>query len=132
MADTVTLKTCDGARRDVSREVASRSRLLQSIMDPDSNVEIDDIPLAVTSASLDLVLGHLDRDVSTLEKGDLVSTILAANYLDVPDLLKRACHAVAASLRGKTTGEMRSYFGIANDLSAEEEAAVRRENFWPA
>ena len=132
MVDAITLTTSDGVCHNVSRDVAIRSRLIHSIMDPDANVVIRSIPLALTSTSLGFVLEHFNGtlDLSTLDRGELVAAILAANFMDVPDMLQLTSRALAASLRGKTTDEMREHFGILNDLSAEEEALVRRENFW--
>lgn len=134
MVDKLALITSDGARHDVSRDVAVRSRLIQSIVNPDSDVVTDTIPLAVTSRALGFVLKHFEGtlDTSALDRRELVATVLAANFLDVPDLVKAASRAIAALLEGRTTEQIREDFGISNDLSAEEEALVRRHNYWSA
>ena len=52
----------------------------------------------------------------------LYETILAANYLNIRDLLELGSAQVAALMRGKTIQEIRDLFKIENDFTPEEEA----------
>ena len=69
-------------------------------------------------------------DLSHLDQSTLFDLILSANYLDIKELLDASCKQVSNSIKGKTTEEMREFFGIKNDFSPEEEANVRKENEW--
>ena len=60
----------------------------------------------------------------------LFELILAANYLDIPNLLDLTCKAVAAMIKGKDTVEIRATFNIKNDFTPAEEEQVRKENEW--
>jgi S-phase kinase-associated protein 1 len=60
----------------------------------------------------------------------LYDVILAANYLNIKDLLELGCAQVAALMWGKTIQEIRDLFHIENDFSPEEEAQIREENKW--
>ena len=67
---------------------------------------------------------------SQVGDGMLFDLILAANYMDIKSLLDLACKRVAAEIKDKTPDEIRSRFGIENDLTPEEEEQVKRENTW--
>ena len=65
-----------------------------------------------------------------MDQDTLIELISAANYLDIEELLDMACKAAANMIKGKTADEIRNYFNIVNDFTAEEEEQVRRENDW--
>ena len=67
---------------------------------------------------------------SQVGDGMLFDLILAANYMDIKSLLDLACKRVAAEIKDKTPDEIRSRFGLENDLTPEEEEQVKRENTW--
>lgn len=56
--------------------------------------------------------------------------ILAANFLDLKGLLDVCCRTVANSVLGKTPKEIYEMFGVAEELTPEEEAEVRKDNPW--
>ncbi|XVF33815.1 hypothetical protein REPUB_Repub18cG0003200 [Reevesia pubescens] len=56
--------------------------------------------------------------------------ILAANYLNIKDLLDMLNQAVADRIENKSVEYVRRFFGIENDYTAEEEAEVRAQNEW--
>jgi S-phase kinase-associated protein 1 len=60
----------------------------------------------------------------------LIRVINAANYLDIPLLLQYGISTVAVNLWGMTTPQMREFLNIQNDLTAEQEDRIRRENNW--
>ena len=72
-------------------------------------------------------------DYSTKLQADqsiLFETVLAANYLDMPNLLDMTCGVIAGMIKGKTPEEIRQTFNIENDFTPEEEEQVRKENEW--
>lgn len=71
----------------------------------------------------DQFLGGLTRD-------DIFKLILAANYLNIRDLLDVTAGAIANMLKNKTPQEIRDEFNIANDFTPEEEEQVRMDNQW--
>lgn len=71
-----------------------------------------------------------DKDYFNVDNNTLFSLILAANYLEFVPLLDSTCKAVANQIRGKSPEKIREHFGIENDFTPEEEAAVRKENLW--
>ena len=58
----------------------------------------------------------------------LCNILTAANYMDIPSLVKLCSAKVASMLAGKSPEEIRSTFNIENDFTPEEEAATRAVN----
>lgn len=86
----------------------------------------------IQEARTDDIIGW-DLDFFRQEKVDtdtLFSIILAANYLDMKELLNTSCKIVANMIKGKTPEEIRKLFNIVNDFTPEEEEQVRKENEW--
>lgn len=155
--DTITLQSSDGQSFTVPIAVAKMSQTLTGLIE-DAGSE-DTIPLPnVTAAVLTKVVAYCnyhtdhptavsedkkdekrtddisgwDRDFLNMDQSTLFEVILAANYLDIKDLLDLTCKAVANMIKGKTPEEIRKTFNIKNDFTPEEEDAVRKENEWQA
>jgi len=60
----------------------------------------------------------------------LFEIILAANYMDIKDLLDLSCAKVASLIKGKTPAEIRKTFNITEDFTPAEEIKVRVDNPW--
>uniref|UniRef100_A0A0E0M805 SKP1-like protein n=1 Tax=Oryza punctata TaxID=4537 RepID=A0A0E0M805_ORYPU len=75
-------------------------------------------------------LKAFDKKFLDVDNSTLFEIIMAANYLNIEELLDDACTAVADKMRGKTPEEIRDIFEIENDYTPEQEAEVRRENAW--
>ncbi|XP_021900548.1 SKP1-like protein 10 [Carica papaya] len=60
----------------------------------------------------------------------LKGLVLAANYLDIKDLLDLLCQGMADGIKNKSLEFVKKFFGIENDYTEEEEAEVRRQNAW--
>merc|ERR1711959_133098 len=72
-----------------------------------------------------------DKKFAGVDDDTLFSLILAANYLDIKQLLDLTCKTVADYIKAcKTPQEIRRRFNIKNDFTPEEEEEVRKENAW--
>jgi S-phase kinase-associated protein 1 len=71
-----------------------------------------------------------DREFMNVDQGTLFELILAANYLDMKNLLDLGCKTVANMIKGKSVEEIRKTFNIVNDFTPEEEEQIRKENEW--
>lgn len=71
-----------------------------------------------------------DKEFVKVDDETLFNLILAANYLDIKQLLDLTCKTVADEIKGKTPEEIRIRFNIKNDFTPEEEEEVKRENAW--
>ncbi len=60
----------------------------------------------------------------------LFDVIKAADYLDIQPLVDDACQVVANMIQGRSPEDIREMCGISNDLSPEEEEAIKHENRW--
>jgi S-phase kinase-associated protein 1 len=61
-----------------------------------------------------------------MDQSVLVELIMAANYLNIKDLLDLTCAKVASLIKGKSPEQIREMFGIENDFTPEEEAKIVR------
>jgi S-phase kinase-associated protein 1 len=80
-----------------------------------------------TSAQPDLK--SFDTEFIKQDHPTLFEIILAANYLDIKELLDLSCHKVADIITPYTPEQVRVMFNIDNDFTPEE-AKVREENKW--
>uniref|UniRef100_A0ACD5Y4L4 Uncharacterized protein n=1 Tax=Avena sativa TaxID=4498 RepID=A0ACD5Y4L4_AVESA len=71
-----------------------------------------------------------DKEFISLDNSTLFEVILAANYLNIEDLLDLGTTTVADMMRGKKPEEIREIFEIENDYTPEQETEVRKENEW--
>jgi len=76
------------------------------------------------------VICEFDRKYLEIDQGMLIDLIMAANFLNIKDLLDLTCAKVASMIKGKTPEEIRQMFGIENDFTPEEEEKIREENKW--
>jgi S-phase kinase-associated protein 1 len=78
----------------------------------------------------DIEINTWDKKFLNIKQENLFSLILAANYLDIQELLNKACKTVAEMIKGKKAEEIRQTFKIKNDFTPDEEEQVRKENDW--
>ena len=71
-----------------------------------------------------------ENEFVKVDQGTLFQLILAANYLNIKELLDLTCFTVASMIRGKSPEEIRKAFNIKNDFTPSEEEQVRKENEW--
>lgn len=75
-------------------------------------------------------LSDWDRQFLELPQPLLFDIILAANYLDMRELLDAACKIVARMIEDKSPDEIRKHFNIQNDFTKEEEEEAREALDW--
>ncbi|KAJ7210816.1 Skp1 family, dimerization domain-containing protein [Mycena pura] len=75
-------------------------------------------------------ISEWDQKFINVDQEMLFEIILAANYLDIKQLLDVGCKTVANMIKGKTPEEIRKLFNIVNDFTPEEEAQIKKENEW--
>ncbi|KAL0403503.1 UNVERIFIED_CONTAM: SKP1-like protein 11 [Sesamum radiatum] len=64
------------------------------------------------------------------EMSALFQIILAANYLNIKDLLSAVAQRIADMMKNKSVKWVRKTFGIENDFTEEEEKAIQDEYPW--
>ncbi len=87
--------------------------------------------MKAAKAVFDEYVSEMKRDLAEKQNRPMLfDLILAANYLNLADLLDMTCELVASLMRGRTAEEIRLAFDIKNDFTPEEEEEIRRENMW--
>ncbi|KAK9813982.1 hypothetical protein WJX73_007845 [Symbiochloris irregularis] len=151
---TVKLNSSDDQSFEVDKEVAYQSETVKNMIE-DLNDETTNVPLPNVSgrilakvieyckyhadvkakdgekpAKSEDDVKNFDTEFVKVDQGTLFELILAANYLNIKNLLDLTCLTVANMIKGKTPEEIRKTFNIENDFTPEEEEEVRRENQW--
>ncbi|CBH17573.1 Cyclin A/CDK2-associated protein [Trypanosoma brucei gambiense DAL972] len=78
----------------------------------------------------DFLYTELVKDHDEKQHEVLIDVIMAANFLNVRDLLDLTCACVANMIRGKSAEQIRELFNIESDFTPEEEEKIREENRW--
>ena len=146
----VKFKTSDDQDITAPIKIVNRSVTIKAMIDDSFDFE-DAIPLPdITKETFEKVLvylGHIEagnappeiekplrsndmKDVTTefyaefvnLDDDHVQDIILAANWLDIKDLLALSCAKMGSVIRGLTIPEFRKRFNIVNDFTPEEEA----------
>ncbi|MQM13821.1 hypothetical protein Taro_046750 [Colocasia esculenta] len=154
-----TLKSRDGEEFEVEDDVAVRSQTIKHLIEdncaddtiPLANVTGKILALVVEycrkHAQVETGGGHArstgledqvldeglvawDAEFVKLDQDTLFDLLLAANYLEVTELLDLTCQTVANMMKGKSAAEIRKTFHIVNDYTPEEEQEVRKEIKW--
>lgn len=73
---------------------------------------------------------HLVKNHDEKQHETLIDVIMAANFLNIKDLLDLTCACVASMIKGKTPEQIRALFNIENDFTPEEEEKIKEENRW--
>jgi S-phase kinase-associated protein 1 len=140
----VTIITSDFQHIDADNSLLEQSIVINDIIEDIGDDEPIPLP-TITSKVLTKILeycsfysvSHLECEVEEFNKGfvnidiDFIFDLIqGANFLNIKSLLDILCAAVADRIRGKTPEQIREVFGIANDLTPEEEAAALAEHSW--
>ncbi|KAI0009446.1 Skp1 family, dimerization domain-containing protein [Xylariaceae sp. FL0662B] len=146
--NTLKLHSRDGVIIPISQQAAEKSVLIKDMTEDLGEIVMDEpIPiLEVDGEILTKVVAWCEHHQSDLpspqdmsdwdkkffevEQETLFGLILAANYLDIRPLLDMGTKTVAGMIKGKSTEEIRTIFGIKNDFTPEDEERIRRDNEW--
>ncbi|GAQ80479.1 SCF ubiquitin ligase [Klebsormidium nitens] len=152
-ATKVKLKSSDDEMFEVDEAVAHESQTIKNMIEDtgvDAPIPLPNVSSKILAKVIEYCRYHVDaakttddkpavgeEDVKTwdaefvkVEQSVLFDLILAANYLNIKNLLDLTCQTVADMIKGKTPEEIRKTFNIKNDFTPEEEEDVRRENQW--
>eukprot|EP00253_Pinus_taeda_P035294 PITA_35294 len=149
----VSLRSSDGELFDVTEAVAFESQTIKYMIEDTGTANAIPLP-NVSSEILSKVIAYCkyhvdaqnpaheksaiseedmkiwDEDFVKVDQDTLLDLILAANYLNIENLLDLTCQTIAEMIKGKTPEEIRKTFNLKNDFTPEEEEEVRRENQW--
>ncbi|KAJ3061522.1 hypothetical protein HDU98_002573 [Podochytrium sp. JEL0797] len=153
----VRLTSSDNQEFSIAKEIADQSVLIKNMLEDIGDADDQPIPLPnVSGAILQKVIEYAtmhkddapptpedeaklktsedieerDKEYMNVEQGTMFEIILAANYLDMKNLLDLGCKTVANMIKGKSVEEVRKLFNIVNDFTPEEEEQIRKENEW--
>ncbi|OIV89499.1 hypothetical protein TanjilG_20433 [Lupinus angustifolius] len=150
---TISLKPCDSDVVEVSPAIAKQMQTIQSFIEDDSFFATTTvIPLPnVTAFQLTKIIDYLnyhrngkavaddgkesakkldEEFLKELDQDQLKELLLAANYLNVKDVLDFLCQAVADLIKDKSVKFVRNFFGVVNDYTTAEEKEIRRTRAW--
>ncbi|KAH9555856.1 hypothetical protein CY35_08G138500 [Sphagnum magellanicum] len=149
----VKLKSSDDEMFEVDKAVALESQAVKNMIEDtgmDHPIPLPNVSSKILAKVIEYCKYHVDNQKSTddkpatpedeikawdqdfvkVDQATLFDLILAANYLNIKNLLDLTCQTVADMIKGKTPEEIRKTFNIKNDFTPEEEEEVRRENQW--
>lgn len=139
----ITLKSSDGASFEVDEAVALQSETIKHIIEDscsDEGIPLPNVMGNILAMVIEYCKEHVEKTDDELKEWDaefmkvdqarLYDLILAANFLNVKNLLDLTCQTVADMIKGKTPAEIRKTFNIKNDFTPEEEEEIRKENQW--
>merc|ERR1712020_120276 len=147
----ISLQSCDGQVFPVNIDIARQSVTLRNMIEDLGIEDLDEneiVPLPNVNAAIlkkiidwctthyknndesDLSSSECDLEYLNIDDGTLFELILAANYLDISQLLDVCCKQVANMIKGKSAEEIRARFNIQNDFTKAEEEQIRKENEW--
>eukprot|EP00253_Pinus_taeda_P001197 PITA_01197 len=149
----VTLKSSDNVLFDVTDAVAFESEYIKMMIedtDTANAIPLPNVSSKILSKVIEYCEYHVkaqmlaagksaisedeiriwDEEFVKVDEATLCDLILAANYLNIENLLDLTCQTVADMIKEKTPEEIRKIFNIEKDFTTAEEEEVRRENQW--
>ncbi|KAJ4881836.1 SKP1-like protein 4 [Raphanus sativus] len=150
----ITLKSCDDEIFEVEEAVAVQSKMIAHMVEDDcvdGEIPITNVTGTILTKVIEYCKKHVvnpdvDGDsssstedelkiwdaefVKNMDHDMLFALIMAANYLNIKDLLDLTCQTIADMIKDFSVDEVRTFFSIENDYTPEEEAEVRAENEW--
>ena len=151
----LTLLSRDHQAFNVSKEAASISELLKTMMEGDSDaheVQLYHIESAVIEKVIEYMKYHayhpariIEKPIQSTSLTDLVDAwdvhyiehnvdqellcklLLAANYLNIKSLIALTCAKMATMIKGKTAEQIKQTFHIRLDGTPAEEQEIQRE-----
>lgn len=152
-AKTITLKTADDQVFEVPENVAMEFDTVKSFFDDNADAAPDTaVPLPnISGSQLSKIITYCKKNLEYKGRGEaakeesenydkeflkeqnneaLKELILAANYLNVKDLLDMLNQEAADRIKNRSVEYVRKFFGIESDFTPEEEQRIRNENAW--
>jgi S-phase kinase-associated protein 1 len=152
----VQLVAKDEVRLDMPLAHTSQSLLLRELLDDAPEGETPEVPIPIVdgatlkyvveyaalrhknppreierplNSSLFSVIDELDKKfVTPMDEATVQRVLVAANFLNYPTLKALMCARCAEWMKEKNVDEIRAMFGIVNDFTPEEIAALRKEH----
>ncbi|KAM7516335.1 hypothetical protein LguiA_005918 [Lonicera macranthoides] len=134
----VTLKSSDEQEFIVEESVAVQSDMIKNIIE-DCGFNLISLP-NVNGKTLYKVMQYCTKHTTNYDDDDdefldvdqsiPYDLLMAANYLNIKDLLEKICEKIASMIEGKSVEEIRKTFEIENDFEPEQEKEIRSENPW--
>ena len=84
----------------------------------------------ITTKKQGYEISSWDESFFHVDPTTMFELILAANYLEIKDLMDVSTKKVAESIKGKSTEEIQKVFNIVCDFTPEELQQVQKENEW--
>jgi S-phase kinase-associated protein 1 len=147
-----TLQSYDGETFEVDEAVALKSQTIKYLIEDgcaNSTIPIPNVTGKILAMIIEYCKKHVeaeaassdekpseddlkawDADFMKIDSATLFELVIAANYLNINNLLNLTCSTIGEMIKGKTSEEIRQTFNIANDFSPEEEEEIRKENQW--
>merc|ERR1712146_431388 len=141
----ISLKSSDEQVFEVDPEVAHMSETIKNMMedtDPSQMIPLPNVTGSVLTKVIEYCkykvaskgpkegekadsksddeVKNWENDFVKVDQGTLFQLILAANYLNIKELLDLTCYTVANMIRGKSPEEIRKAFNIKNDFTPED------------
>ncbi|KAJ1415029.1 S-phase kinase-associated protein 1-like [Sesbania bispinosa] len=146
----ITLWSSDGEVFEVDEVVALELQATKYIIEDghfDGNIPLSNVTGRILAKVIEYCKKHVeainsndkpseedlkawDVEFMKVDQDMLFDLIMAANYLNIKNLLDLTYQTVADMMKGKTAEEIRKIFNIKNDFNPEEEEDVRREIQW--
>ncbi|KAF6144598.1 hypothetical protein GIB67_006090 [Kingdonia uniflora] len=150
MSRMFTLKSSDGEAFEVEEAVAVQLKTIERLIEDDcanNAIPLPNVASNILAKVIEYCKKHVgsseenktvvdenlktwDTEFMKTDQATLFDLTLAANYLEIKNLLDLTCQTVADMIKGKTPEEIRKLLNIKNDFTPEEEAELRRENQW--
>lgn len=141
----IMLETEDGVTFEVEPWIVKEMKAVELCMDVRAHPSVV-IPLCnVRSSELHQIIRYCEvhcRDeagelkefdnefVEALSSDELKKLLLAANYLNMKNLLELVSKRIAAVIQNKSLDSLRNFFGFESDYTYEEEELFREEKDW--
>ncbi|KAI5658882.1 hypothetical protein M9H77_27675 [Catharanthus roseus] len=143
--DFLILKSNDGEEFRVKSSIAIQSVMIKNMVEDGCSsgaIPVNNLDGKMLALVLEYMNNQGDPRVSNEDKekfnseyvkrddGILFSLLLAANYLEIKDMMELLCQTIADKIKEMKVEECRKYFNIENDFTPEEEDAIRKEHEW--
>ncbi|PWA64557.1 Skp1 domain-containing protein [Artemisia annua] len=147
----IVLKSADNEMFEIDEIVALESQAIKNMIEDecaDNVIPLDNIDSKTLSKIIEYCKKHaespkkdekavedlksFDAEFAKVDMPLIQDILMAANFLNIDNLIGLMCRTIADRIKGKTPEEIRKILNInKNDLlSPEQEAKAREENSW--